>query len=100
MLKISVHGSNQPVVGNPIKDDEPRSSESLQSDDAGPKSKPIKLLSRDDLRARGIRYSNVHLLRLEADGKFPKRAYLSPSRAVWIEFEIDEYVARCVAARR
>jgi predicted DNA-binding transcriptional regulator AlpA len=56
-------------------------------------------ITRGDLRARGIRYSNVHLLRLEADGKFPKRVYLSPARVVWVAAEIDEYVARCIAAR-
>lgn len=60
---------------------------------------PEKLLGRIDLRFRGIHYSNVHLLRLEAEGKFPRRVYLSPARVVWIEHEIDEYVARCIAAR-
>jgi prophage regulatory protein len=99
MQKIAVHGSNEPDVGDHPKDHKPRSNAPLQSDDAGPKSKPIRFLSRDDLRARGIRYSNVHLLRLEADGKFPERVYLSPSRVVWIESEIDEYVARCIKAR-
>jgi prophage regulatory protein len=58
-----------------------------------------KLLGRRDLRMRGIDYSNVHLLRLEADGKFPRRVYLSPARVAWIETEIDEHIARCIAAR-
>jgi prophage regulatory protein len=62
-------------------------------------SKKIKLVSRSDLRERGIRYSNVHLLRLEEDRKFPHRIYLSPARVAWIESEIDEYIARCIAAR-
>jgi prophage regulatory protein len=60
---------------------------------------PVKFLRYSDLRARGISYSNVHLLRLEADGKFPQRVYLSPARVVWIEAEIDAYIARCIAAR-
>jgi predicted DNA-binding transcriptional regulator AlpA len=59
-----------------------------------------KFLSRSDLKTRGIRYSNVHLLRLESDGKFPQRVYLSPARVVWIQSEIDDYIARCIAARR
>jgi prophage regulatory protein len=59
----------------------------------------IKFLNRCDLKNRGILYSNVHLLRLEADGKFPKRVFLSPARVVWIESEIDEYIARCIATR-
>lgn len=61
---------------------------------------PVRFLRHSDLKARGISYSNVHLLRLEADGKFPKRVFLSPARVVWIEAEIDGYIARCIAARR
>jgi prophage regulatory protein len=57
------------------------------------------LVSRRDLKSRGIDYSNVHLLRLEAEGKFPKRLYLSPARVAWVESEILEYIARCIAAR-
>jgi prophage regulatory protein len=62
-------------------------------------SKPLKLLSRNDLKNIGIDYCNVHLLRLEAEGKFPKRLYLSPARVAWIESEILEYLTRCIAAR-
>jgi prophage regulatory protein len=58
-----------------------------------------QLLGREDLRRLGVKYSNVHLLRLEADGKFPKRLYLSPARVAWVESEIMEHVARCIAAR-
>lgn len=58
-----------------------------------------RLVSRRDLKSRGIDYSNVHLLRLEAEGKFPKRLYLSPARVAWVENEIDDYLARCIAAR-
>jgi prophage regulatory protein len=60
---------------------------------------PVRFLRYADLKARGIFYSNVHLLRLEADGKFPQRVYLSPARVVWIEAEIEAYIARCIAAR-
>jgi prophage regulatory protein len=63
------------------------------------KTLPMRFLQYADLKARGISYSKVHLLRLEADGKFPGRVYLSPARAVWIEAEVDAYIARCVAAR-
>ena len=64
-----------------------------------PDTKQTRLLSRNDLRARGIQYSNVHLLRLEEEGKFPRRGYLSPARVAWVESEIDDYIARCIAAR-
>ncbi len=60
---------------------------------------PPKLLSRDDMKRLGISYSNVHMLRLERDGKIPKRIYLSPARVAWIESEVQEYLKRCVAAR-
>jgi prophage regulatory protein len=61
--------------------------------------KPLKLLGRRDLENLGISYSNVHLLRLEADGKFPKRLYLSPARVAWVESEILKYLGGCIAAR-
>ncbi len=61
--------------------------------------KPPKFLSREDLKRLGINFSNVHALRLEAMGKLPKRVYLSPGRVAWVEAEIIEYLARCVAAR-
>jgi prophage regulatory protein len=64
-----------------------------------PRPQTVKLLSREDLKRLGVNYSNVHLLRLEEDGKFPKRLYLSPARVAWIEFEIDVYIAGCIAAR-
>lgn len=60
----------------------------------------VKLLSRDDLKRLGISYSNVHLLRLEEQGKMPRRIYLSPARVAWVESEIMDHVARCIAARR
>jgi prophage regulatory protein len=62
-------------------------------------SRPLKLLSRNDLKNLGIDYCNVHLLRLEAEGKFPKRLYLSPARVAWVESEILDYLTRCIAAR-
>jgi predicted DNA-binding transcriptional regulator AlpA len=60
---------------------------------------PLRLLSRDNLRALGIDYSNVHMLRLENDGKFPRRIYLSPARVAWVESEVLTHLARCLAAR-
>jgi len=59
----------------------------------------MKLLDYQDLRAKGIKYSRVHLWRLEAAGKFPKRVRLSPSRHGWVEDEIDDHLEGLVAAR-
>ena len=60
---------------------------------------PVTFLDKKGLAALGISYSSVHLLRLEADQKFPKRVYLSPGRVVWIKAEIDQHIARCINAR-
>ena len=49
-----------------------------------------RLLSYNDLRARGIPYSKVHLWRLERDGKFPKRIKIGAKFHGWKESEIDE----------
>lgn len=45
----------------------------------------------------GITYSNVHLLRLEKAGKFPKR--LSLRSVAWLESEIAGWIRERAAAR-
>ncbi|HET6806011.1 MAG TPA: AlpA family phage regulatory protein [Frateuria sp.] len=45
----------------------------------------------------GITYSNVHLLRLEKAGKFPKR--LSLPSVAWLESEIAGWIRERAAAR-
>lgn len=46
------------------------------------------LLSRSDLRALGIRFSNSQLLRLEAVRRFPRRLRLSGASVCWDRDEI------------
>lgn len=58
-----------------------------------------KLLTRIDLRDLGICYCNVHLLRLERDGKFPKRIYLSPYKVAWIKDEVVDWLTDKVQER-
>jgi prophage regulatory protein len=60
---------------------------------------PVRFLNREALKSLGVVYSNVHSLRLEAQGRFPKRIYLSPGRIVWLESEIQEFLARRIAER-
>lgn len=50
------------------------------------------LLSRADLQALGIRYSNPHLLQLEREGKFPKRLTLSPAKVAWLRSEVVAWI--------
>jgi prophage regulatory protein len=49
---------------------------------------------RLDLRRRGIKISNSTQLRMEAEGRFPKRRYLSPHTVVWLAADIDDFLAR------
>jgi predicted DNA-binding transcriptional regulator AlpA len=58
--------------------------------DQMPETTKTYLLSRSDLKARGVHYSNVHRLRLEGDRTFPRRIYLLPARVAWIEAEVEE----------
>ncbi len=51
------------------------------------------LLTHADLRERGIKISKSTLLRMEAQGRFPKRRYLTPRSVVWNRDEIDEFLS-------
>jgi len=44
-------------------------------------------------------YSNSHLKRLEAAGKFPKRVRLGDSRPAWVFDEYEEWCAARIADR-
>jgi prophage regulatory protein len=60
----------------------------------------MKLLSYADLESKkGIRGSKSTINRLEKAGKFPRRVRLSPAIVGWPEHEIDEHLARLLAAR-
>lgn len=49
------------------------------------------LLLLDDLRARGIKFTNKHLRELEKRGKFPRRRYLGPKTPAWDSEEIEAH---------
>ena len=60
----------------------------------------MKILSYADLRSeRGIKFSKVHLWRLERAGKFPKRVSLGKARHGWLETEINEWILARLAER-
>lgn len=50
------------------------------------------LLTRADLQELGIRISRSTMLRMEAQGKFPKRRYLTPRTVVWHRDEIERFL--------
>ena len=60
---------------------------------------PIVLIDEAGLRARGIKYSRVHRWRLVKAGRFPVPVKLSERRHAYVESEIDEWLARKLAAR-
>ena len=53
-----------------------------------------KLVCYDDLEPRGIRFSRVHLRRLEARGLFPQHVTIGAGNFIaWFEDEIDDWLA-------
>jgi prophage regulatory protein len=59
-----------------------------------------RLLSYDDLEPRGIRFSRVHLHRLERAGLFPQHVKIGAGNFIaWFEDEIDAYLDGLAAAR-
>lgn len=59
----------------------------------------MKLISYQDLRAKGINCSMVTLWRWERAGKFPKRVSMSHQKVAWVEPEVDAHIASRIAAR-
>ena len=58
-----------------------------------------RVVDKKGLRDKGIKTSNVHLLRLEGENKFPRRFRLTENRVVWLEDEIDAWIEQRAAAR-
>jgi prophage regulatory protein len=61
--------------------------------------KQMRVLSYEEVREKGARFSKVHLWRMEKDGRFPKRVALGPAKHGWIDTEIDQWIADRAAAR-
>jgi prophage regulatory protein len=58
-----------------------------------------RFLAFDDLRPKGITWTRMHLDRLEKSGRFPKRVHLSNRSVVWVESEVDAFLAEKLAER-
>ena len=61
-------------------------------------SKLERLITRHELRQM-VPYTPQHILRLEKDGKFPRRVQLGANRVAWLLSEIEAWVAARVAER-
>jgi prophage regulatory protein len=60
----------------------------------------IRVLHYPDLRAlKGIPFSRMHIWRLEKNGQFPKHVLLTTNTTVWLETEIDAWLAARIASR-
>jgi prophage regulatory protein len=58
------------------------------------------LLSREDLKARGISYSPAQIYRKIKDGSFPSPVRLGKNRIAWLENEISDWIKALSAAPR
>jgi prophage regulatory protein len=58
----------------------------------------MRLLSRDDLAAKGISLNKATIWRKLKAGEFPRPVKIG-NRLAWVEREIDEYIAGLVAKR-
>jgi prophage regulatory protein len=58
------------------------------------------LLSREDLKLRGISYSPAQLYRKIRDGSFPTPVRLGTNRIAWLEHEIAEWIDAIAVAPR
>ena len=60
----------------------------------------MKLIPYSDLKEKkGIKYSRVHVSRLEKADKFPKHVNLGPQSIGWLESEVDDWIAAKAAER-
>lgn len=59
----------------------------------------LRILDRKALREKGVPFSNVHLLRLEKAGKFPRRFSLTENRVGWLEGDIDGWIEERASSR-
>lgn len=67
------------------------------------KAKPamsLRMLSFSELRAlKGIKWSRVHLWRLERDALFPRRVHLGRQTIAWPEDEVDAFLQEKLSQR-
>ena len=52
----------------------------------------MRVLTKKVVSGR-VCYSENHIDRMEADGRFPKRIKLGPNRVGWLETEVDDWIA-------
>jgi prophage regulatory protein len=58
-----------------------------------------RILSYDDLKSKGIRFSRQWILSLSQRGKFPKAIRLGEASTGFIESEVDEWIDALIKER-
>jgi predicted DNA-binding transcriptional regulator AlpA len=59
----------------------------------------IRILSYDELKTRGIRFSRVWIAHLIKEKKFPRPVNLGSAHVGFVETEIDAWLAGLIKAR-
>ena len=57
-----------------------------------------RLITKQELRPI-VPYTPQHILRLEKQGKFPRRVQVGANRVAWLSSEVEAWVAARVAER-
>jgi prophage regulatory protein len=71
----------------------------MTHDDVAGRRPGRRVLGYADLKTRGIRFSRVHLRRLEQAKKFPQHVNLGENSIGWFADEVDEFLEEKAAAR-
>ena len=58
-----------------------------------------RVLTRQHLKDRGVTFCNFYLLKLEREGRFPKRIRLGERTVAWYEHEVDHWIEARAAER-
>ena len=58
----------------------------------------MRILRKPEVADR-VGYSQVHLMRLEKSGKFPKKIQIGPASVGFLESEVDDWIMARAAER-
>jgi predicted DNA-binding transcriptional regulator AlpA len=64
----------------------------ISSKSSPPPPRGKRMLTFDDLRAKGISFSRNYLRELWEQGRFPKPFHLSPRKLAWPEEIVDQWI--------
>jgi prophage regulatory protein len=71
----------------------------MQPEEGTTEEPTMRLLDRESLAAKGIKFSRAQLYRLVNAGDFPKPVKIGANKNCWVEAEIDTYIEKKIAER-